>query len=551
MYKGKFDQNSKQSSVDVQELLAQRNSANAQEAARKAAASAKKAAAVKEQPEPKQEAPVKELSKKEAKQAAKAAKKDAKAAKKEEKAEAPAKRKGPRLGGVIFYTLYFMLILVFFGGMVMVLNWLNGWLVSYEAAQPTVKAEAVFQQVFADPDWAALYDAAGVEDTAFEGRDQYVAYMEEKMGSSALTYQETSAGLSGNRKYLVNLNGEKVASFMLEPANKVVNVTDIPNWQLGEVDVFFERQGSIRVQKMNGHTVRINGVALSEDYTIQIATTKAAEEYLPAGTTGVSTCIQELTGLLGTPEVTVFDEKGNQMEVVYDETKGMYIEQTEVNTIPEDLKTRALDAVKAFSLFMIEEAYRDTVAKYFDSSTDTYNTIVKSEVMWMQDNNGYEFNNESVSDYYRYTEDLFSVKVAVSLDVTRKDGTVKNHPVETTLFFEKQKKGWMAIEMTNEDVQEPIGKVRLTFMDGSTVLSSEFYPTDSKTLETPLISVPEGKVFSGWVREEIHEDGSTTLTVVFLPDEMGKVTLPVNSTLEPMVLYALFEDAATTETEGA
>ena len=311
MYKGKFDQNSKQSSVDIQELLAQRNRANAQEAARKAAASAKKAAAVKEQPELKQEAPVKELSKKEAK-------KVAKAAKKAEKAEAAAKRKGPRLGGVIFYTLYFMLILVFFGGLFMGLNWLNGWLVSYEAAQPTVKAEEVFQQVFADPDWAALYDAAGIEDTAFEGRDQYVAYMEQKMGSDKLTYQETSAGLSGNRKYLVNLNGEKVASFMLEPANEVVNVTDIPNWQLGEVDVFFERQGSIRVQKMNGHTVRINGVALSEDYTIQIATTKAAEEYLPAGTTGVSTCIQELKGLLGTPEVTVFDENGTQMEVVYD-----------------------------------------------------------------------------------------------------------------------------------------------------------------------------------------------------------------------------------------
>ena len=41
---------------------------------------------------------------------------------------AEAKRKGPRLGGVIFYTVYFLFIFLFFGGMFFVLQWLNGWL---------------------------------------------------------------------------------------------------------------------------------------------------------------------------------------------------------------------------------------------------------------------------------------------------------------------------------------------------------------------------------------------------------------------------------------
>ena len=60
-----------------------------------------------------------------------------------------------------------------------------------------------------------------------------------------------------------------------------------------------------------------------------------------------------------------------------------------------------------------------------------------------------------------------------------------------------------------------------------------------------IATVPEGKVFSGWVRETINEDGSTTLTVMFEPDpETGKVSIPEGTVLEPMVLYALFEDAA-------
>ena len=99
--------------------------------------------------------------------------------------------------------------------------------------------------------------------------------------------------------------------------------------------------------------------------------------------------------------------------------------------------------------------------------------------------------------------------------------------------------------MTNKDVTKPVGKVRITFIsdltDGIT-LSSQFYETDAATLMTPVITAPEGKVFSGWVKETTV-NGRTELTVVFTPDENGQVTVPAGTTLEPMTLYALFENA--------
>ena len=104
-------------------------------------------------------------------------------------------KKGPRVGSVIFYTIYFLFILAFFGATYLGLQWLHGWLSDFEAAQPTLKAEQVFQEVFTDPDWGALYESAGAKDSPYEGKEQYVAYMEEKVGDSKLTYMETSAGL--------------------------------------------------------------------------------------------------------------------------------------------------------------------------------------------------------------------------------------------------------------------------------------------------------------------------------------------------------------------
>ncbi len=72
------------------------------------------------------------------------------------------------------------------------------------------------------------------------------------------------------------------------------------------------------------------------------------------------------------------------------------------------------------------------------------------------------------------------------------------------MFFAKQSTGkWLVYDMTNQDVQKPIGKVRLTFMNGDQVISSDFYDTNATELDTPMISVPEGKVFSGWVRKSV------------------------------------------------
>lgn len=523
MYQGKFDKKHKKTDVDVHELVAQRNSAPQKK--KKAAAAP---APVQEQPDT---AP---------------AKKKQKAAPQSEVTEAPEKKKkGPRMGGVIFYTFYFMFILLFFVATFFGLKWLQGWLTDYEAAQPTIKCQEVFDELFSNPDWGTLYEMSGAEDSLFEGKDAYVSYMEDKVGGNTLTYMETSAGLSGDKKYVVQLGDEKLATFTLEGEQEFI--TDIPDWQLGKVELFITREDSIRIQKMDGHTAYVNGVALDDSYTIQIAST-SAEDYLPIGLTGVRMCTQEVTGLMGNPVVTVVDAAGNAMEVSYNAETNCYTEQTEANTISDAHRELALEAVKTYCKWMIEEVNsRATIAKYFDPSSDAYKNIVSVQYeRWMQDHNGYKFTNESVTDYAMYGNRIFSVRVALSLNVTRTDGTVKEYAFDQALFFNLKDNGdWLCYEMTNVDISQPRGEVRLTFMDGDTELTTGFYDTDASDLTAPVLSAPEGKVFTGWVRKGVDENGRTTLTVVFQPDENGHVSIPDGTVLEPMTLYALFEDAST------
>lgn len=466
--------------------------------------------------------------------------------------ETKKKKSGPRLGGVIFYTLYFLFILIFFLATFIGLTWLHGWLTDFEMAQPGGKAEQVFTQLFTDPDWGALYESAGANDSAYEGKEAYVAYMEQKVGDSELNYLETSAGLDKyTKKYLVRLGNEKVASFSLVDKNQVDSASldnldkigDIPDWQLGSVEVFFNREGTYYIEKLDGHTALVNDVALTDDMTIQVATT-LAEEYLPAGTTGASMCTQQIDGLMAQPVVTIFDKSGKQMEVTYDEATRTFTERLESNTMSDEEKEIALEAAKVYCKWMIKEVTdRGTIAKYYDPSSETYNNIVKTTELWMQDHGAYTFSNESVTNYARYGEDIFSVSVSLSLDVTRTDGSVKNYPYSQSLFFRKSDTGkWLCFAATNKDVSVPVGRVRLTFMNGQNEVHSQFYSTDSKEIITPVVPTPDGKVFTGWVTIDKDDSGTTVYNLQFQPDAEGKVAIPDGTTLKPMKLYALFQN---------
>lgn len=526
-YQGKFSQprNTEENIRRKQEAKKRQNSLAA------AQAEAEKDAPVKEAPvkaaAPKQ-APVKQTPRQEALPARKGGKKKK-------------KKKANRTVSIIFYTFYFMLVAAGIAGIFFLHGWLNDYLVTYEASQPTTKSEEIFQAHFAAPDWKQLYAMAGLSDTAYEGSDAFAAFMEDKVGSGEITYVETSAGLSGGHKYLLKLENETLGFFTL--VDKAPEGSEIPDWQLGQVALAYAQGESVTIQKMEDITVYVNGVALTDEHTVRIGTT-LAEEYLPAGLQGQRIHTQYLDGLMVEPEVTATDAEGNAVDVTYDEAQDLYIVRTEENTITDELYERVLATAKTYSLRMIEKASTQELGKYFDSKSETYKTIVSIDP-WMQEwfFQSYEWGQEAITGYYRYSDKLFSVHVQLSMFVTRTDDTMKEYAVDHSFFFEKQGNTWKCITMTNVDIQKQVSAVRLTFKSGDSVLLTNMYEEDTTSLTAPVVTAPEGKVFAGWFRQDIGADGSKTYTLVFTPDADGSITLPAGTKLEPMILFALFEDA--------
>ena len=446
-------------------------------------------------------------------------------------------KKSRSKGTLVFYGIYFLLIVAFIIGMCYVLNLLNDWLVNFEASQPETKSKEVFQQLFEDPDWEQLYDMAGFQDTLFESKESYAAYMENKVGSQELTYIKTSAGLSGGHKYIIRLGNENLGTFTLQ--NQVEGDLEIPDWQLDSVELFMAREADVTIRTQPGHTVSLNGIQMSEDYIVA-KTHTVLDDYAPEGYHGDRTVTYYTDGLLMTPEILITDENGNALEHAYDAETDTYYEVLPAK--PEISKSEydaVVDATKSYAKHMIG-AKGAKLENYFNTSSDLYHSIKDNE-LWFKGWAGYDFGEETVSEYHRYSDEMFSARIQITLNVKRSNGSIKEFNIDHTFFAKKNANGvWKVSKMTNANLEEVITQVRLTFKNGAEVIHQDMYNANSSTLETPTVTAPEGQQFLGWFREVRDENGDTTLQLMFKPDENGNVSLPHGYVLEHMVLIARF-----------
>ena len=452
------------------------------------------------------------------------------------------KQKQPvTVGTVLFYCLYSLGILACAMGIFYGMGLLEDWLIRFEASQPDTVSKEFFAELFEEPDWGALYDRCGLEGTEFEGKAAYVRYMENKVGTQALTYSMTSAGLSGGQKYLVRLGDETLGSFTIK--NHAEGDLAIPDWKLENVALTeYPRLQAVTVVTQPGRTVTVNGIPLEESYVVKTVSS-AVEAYLPEGIHGPSATTFYADGFLVEPEVLVIDAEGNPVEMTCE--AGIYTEGTPTESftdIPEAEKAALKEATEAYGKAMIG-ANKSAWKKLFVKDTEIYknlNRLIAND-SFFKGYTSFGFTEAVISEYCRYSDTLFSAKIQVTLNTYRSDGSVKAFDIDSTIFMALEKNTWLVQNITNENVHETTTLVRMTWTLDGQVLKTEMVDASTHLLTPPAVSAPEGKEFMGWFKESRDENGDTTLSLIFAPTESGTVTLPSDYMLEPMTLQARFQ----------
>ena len=469
-------------------------------------------------------------------------------------------RRGPRISGVIFYILLIAGIIFSYGRIQKGLRVSEQALITYEQVQPNHLAENVFNQLFEAPDWAALYDNASANDPShYEGKEAFVRYIENKVGSNPLTFKRLYNVSDTEICYGVYLERDKVASFTMvndsdDPSN--------PDWKFGSVGVYYTNEESYYIENLSNHIVKVNGVALDDSTIVKIDSvlpTKALGE-LKEQMNVPDICLREVNDLMTKPQVTIEDQEGNAVAVSYDEATRTFSEDLQERAVPEEARQLALDAIHAYCEFMIKETTRTNLSKFFKSNTDTFQAITGSDLMWVQREKDHNFANESVTNYIRYNDKTFSVHVELDFQLVREDDSVKESSVEKNLIFEQETNGkWRCIRMTGLDLTEEITKVRLKFVQDENVLSSRMIDSEEKTVYCPdavtptIVSAEENSnqdssnseqpvkiTFAGWALKLTDKFGKPYYKLVFEPALDRKAEVPGGLLEEPVTLYPVF-----------
>lgn len=439
-----------------------------------------------------------------------------------------------------FYRTYFICTAVLLCALFILMIPLHNWLVRFETTQPDHQSQQVYENLFAQPDWGKVYDLAKMEDSGFVDRDSYIRYMDGKVNAAQdkqIAYYETSAGLSKDHKYIVELDGEKIATFML--TGSVNPKTDKTEWEMTGLELVVANNHSITVQRTPGQTVLVNGKEVDDTCVVRNISTKA-EDYLPEGVHGLS--LQELyvDGLMENPTVEVIDANGNPVPTVFHAEENKYtIDLTPSSAMTDAERDVILGAAKANALFAIRAVGTSELRKYFDSETQIYKDICNTPT-FIQSFASYGFKESvtAVNDFYRYSDNLFSARVTLQLDITRKNGTVKSLDMNTTYIFTKNASGnFMVSNITNVDLQETVEQVRLTFNCYDEILETMMVDTTAETITLPQFDIAPGDTFLGWATKTVSDDGQVTMTILFEPGQTGAIP----TDLAPMTLYAVFE----------
>jgi len=437
------------------------------------------------------------------------------------------KHKGSRDVTIIFYTAYILVILGFLSGLYFLNSWISEGLTEFENSHIQIRSKEIFDQLFAQPDWENIYHLAGIEDTKFETGSAYVSYMEETVGTQALTFRETAPTDGSDYAYTIVLGEKALGHFTVSDVRE--KDAQWPDWQLSSLTMDISREITVQIQKLDCHTVTINGIRLDDSYTIR-KNSNIASLYLPAGTDGIGTELQMVSGLLYPPEIEILDESGTPCPMEYDPETGIFMEQIPpVSGLTPDEETLALDTAKAYAMYKLRNASRGNASLYFHPNSQAYQDLILGDY-WFEKAGGYRLKGPEITISRRFSNDSFFVQTTMTATLT---ATKETKETQAAFYFRKFNGSWSCYAISLGNALDPITSVRLDFAADGRVIHSSFVEVSAQRFLCPVVTAPEGHIFAGW-----NMEGTDLL---LLTEDTGCIALPENFVLKPMRLNAIYE----------
>ena len=338
---------------------------------------------------------------------------------------------------------------------------LSDYLTEYEAVQPDHLADEIFKTYFkGDIRYAELLERTGYELSPFETEGQLESYLASLSADGEPVMERVSAESDEFRRYVIMVGDTKVAAFNLRRGDavefslfghkfhKILWLFEANTWSLDKTELFWHASETATVKAPLGSTVMLNGVPVSDAYLFGDPELTDSCSHMPEGVQGLVYVTYRIDKLLYQPYVTVKDSAGRSIPVTGDDA-GHYTATVQNDaTLDASMRVYVLKAVEAYACYMQEDKSRADLKPYFDTSSALYESIATTtRVVWEHD--GYEFQNETIGDFYAYDENTFSCSVGFTHVLIKGSKTWSDEPFSMTIYLRRVGGVFVVYEMVN------------------------------------------------------------------------------------------------------
>ena len=344
----------------------------------------------------------------------------------------------------LFYKIYFSVIAVFLVLLMVGLFVLNSVLSVYEAAQPTGLMDIIVTEYLQKGDLKGAVDTYNIPISAYENKDDINDAFKSIIGKKKLTVSSSGKKLEGyNVVYNIKADDESILTFYLKKAKRGGKY-GIKGYSVGMAEVDSDICNKYTIYVPSDTKLVINGVEVKKEDRIdnklpKILTDKIGENsVVTLQTVKVDNIISDKF------EVKAYSADGT--EVAISENNGVYtVEQGIAAAEFDALKNHALNARQGYAKFMQEDASLGSISHFFDTSTEFYKYVRKTE-LWVWTHTGYRFEDVTFSEAHKYNDNLYSCRVTFTHILTWGNNVYKDY-FDKYVYIEKTANGLKVIDM--------------------------------------------------------------------------------------------------------
>ena len=281
-----------------------------------------------------------------------------------------------------------------------------------EAGNPDIEAEKIVSGWNYDTvlKYVTEYGVDNVDE--YNTPEQLAMYLTTLEGS--MSYSENSKSSTTMPVYDIYAGDTRVAAVSLKPEGDN-DEFGFHDWQIRDLVFDTDSLGTevYHIKTINGYKVIVNNTELSEDMAV-IQASDSSTDIKAEQLSGVKMeyVTYDLGSCLVKPDITVTDSEGRTV-VNYTEQDGV-IEYTQraSDEFIQSVENRVLDTCHAYIMNIYSKLSFYQMSKYLEAGSEAYAVVqdVQASIAWGWHPDNVEVLEESVSDFVKYNDTLFSCK---------------------------------------------------------------------------------------------------------------------------------------------